>query len=141
MEHGPRMAGYEQRCIACPCPDNLHCSGLDVRRFCELIDPTCPQFNLAYRGVIVQESRSAAAATGLPAAPNSYPAFPRSTRRGDSATAILGDCCGGGALAGIFADTGFDDSSSPAPAANRTENANDQLSEANAIGRQTRDPG
>jgi hypothetical protein len=141
MEHGLRIAGYEQRCIACPCPDDLRCSGLDVRRFCELIDPTCPQFIPAYRGVIVQESRLASAATDSPAAPNSYPAFSGSTRRGEGATAILGDCCGGGALAGIFAEARFDDSSSPAPAANRTENADDQLSEANAIERHTRDPG
>jgi hypothetical protein len=141
MEHGPRIAGHEQRCMACPCPDNLRCSGLDVRRFCELIDPTCPQFDPAYRGVIVQESRPASAETDLLAASNSYPAFLGSTRRGEGATAILGDCCGGGALAGIFAEAGFDDSSSPRPAANRTENANDQFNAANAFERRTRDLG
>jgi hypothetical protein len=140
MEHGPRIARHEQRCIACPCPDNLRCSGLDVRRFCELIDPTCPQFNPAYRGVIVQESRLASAEPDL-LAPNSYPAFLGSIRRGEGATAILGDCCGGGALAGIFAEAGFDDSSSPAPAANQNEDADEQLSEANVFERHTRDPG
>jgi hypothetical protein len=140
MELGPRIAGHEQRCILCPCPENLRCSGLDVRRFCELIDPTCPQFNPAYRGVIVQASRQARAETHAVAASSSYPTILGSTRRGEGPTAILGDCCGGAALAGILAEAGFDDSASLTPAANPTENADDQLSGANAFVRRTRDP-
>ena len=141
MEHGPRITGHEQRCIPCPSHDNLRCSGLDVRRFCELIDPTCPQFNPAYRGVIVQASRQARAETNVVTASNSYPTILGSTRRGEGATAILGDCCGGAALAGILAEAGFDGYSSLAPAANPNENADDQLSGENAFVRHTRDPG
>jgi hypothetical protein len=36
-------------------PD-LRCRGLDVRRFCELLDPSCPQYDPSYVGVILRQS-------------------------------------------------------------------------------------
>jgi len=44
------------RCPRCPVPPAVRCRGLDVRRFCELIDPSCPQFDPGYLDVILSES-------------------------------------------------------------------------------------
>jgi hypothetical protein len=48
------------RCARCPVADGIRCGGLDVPRFCELIDPSCPHFNPGYRDVIVRESHRCA---------------------------------------------------------------------------------
>ena len=57
MDNGQPITDNGQRCIHCPTPENLRCGGLDVRRFCELIDPSCPQYDSGYREVIVREAR------------------------------------------------------------------------------------
>lgn len=45
------------RCGRCPVADPaVRCRGLDVPRYCELIDPVCEQYDPAYVGVIERES-------------------------------------------------------------------------------------
>jgi len=55
------------RCLRCPVLTPVRCRGLDVRRYCELIDPSCAQFDPGYLEVILAESHRLASA--LPVMP------------------------------------------------------------------------
>jgi hypothetical protein len=57
------------RCIRCPTPPEIRCRGLDVRRFCELIDPSGSGYDPGYERVILSEShRLAGIAAPIPPA-------------------------------------------------------------------------
>ena len=44
-------------CLRCPIADpTVRCRGLDVPRFCELIDPACPQYDPGYIAVIEDQT-------------------------------------------------------------------------------------
>ena len=90
------------RCIHCPTPENLRCAGLDVRRFCELIDPSCPQYDAGYLDVIVSEVAPGRGgycrATHIVSPAGPWQADHR--RRGNDRDPA--DCCGGGVPPGIF---------------------------------------
>jgi hypothetical protein len=88
------------RCIHCPTPENLRCAGLDVRRFCELIDPSCPQYDPRYREAIVREGRSAGDDIITLLDLHRHPIDERVRT-----TARPIDCCGGGVPPGIFDET------------------------------------
>ena len=98
-----------------PKSENLRCGGLDVRRFCELIDPSCPQYDSRYRGVIVQEARTPWRRQTRCLRLNPHRAlWEPSMTRGGTSRRFAADCCGG-VPPGIFDGPGFDDSSrSPA---------------------------
>jgi hypothetical protein len=89
------------RCIHCSTPENLRCAGLDVRRFCELIDPSCPQYDPRYLEVIVNESLQAAGDKPRRLTANHDGAHGRIMVSGGP-NAMLADCCGGGVPPGIF---------------------------------------
>ena len=95
MDHG-------QKCIRCPTSENLRCAGLDVRRYCELIDPSFPQYDPGYLQVIVREARRAWENADGRLAPDHHPGFGKPIIEGDEAVAIAPDCCGGGLPPGIF---------------------------------------
>ena len=44
------------RCQRCPTPADVRCVGLDVRRYCELLDPSCPEHDPRYAAVVVDRS-------------------------------------------------------------------------------------
>jgi hypothetical protein len=90
-----------ERCVRCPVDDKTSCAAFLVPRFCELIDPSCPQYEPGYLHVIVSESRPL------------RPADNASTARelkAKSATDFIppldrhapGDCCGGGMVPGVY---------------------------------------
>ena len=81
---------HEKKCGFCPNDETLHCAGLDVRRFCELIDPACPQYDPGYREVIVNATRGAQADTDLFHERRREPVDP-----GASTILIPAGCCGG----------------------------------------------
>jgi len=58
-QNGGKAGAIAGRCPRCPLPaeDPTRCRGEDVRRFCELIDPSCPAYDPGYVGVILAESR------------------------------------------------------------------------------------
>ena len=95
MDHG-------QKCIRCPTPENVRCAGLDVRRYCELIDPSCPQYDPGYLQVIVREARRAWEIADGRLASDRHPGFGKPIIEGDESVAIAPDCCGGGVPPGIF---------------------------------------
>jgi hypothetical protein len=41
-----------RRCESCPCDPGVACRGLQLRRFCELMDPGHPDHEPKYAGVI-----------------------------------------------------------------------------------------
>jgi hypothetical protein len=102
MNNEPRTTDQGQSCIHCPTPENFRCAGLDVRRFCELIDPACRQYDSRYRDVIVRETRRAGedATTRLPA--HDHSGLSKSIIERQETIAIHLDCCGGSVLPGIF---------------------------------------
>ncbi len=53
-----------ERCARCPV-DDARCIGLDVRRYCELLDPACAKHDAQYAGVVLAESRRIAEAPAL----------------------------------------------------------------------------
>ncbi len=67
---------YTMKCNRCPVAGEF-CQGLHVRRFCELIDPSCPQYDARYRQLIIQETK-------------------RARDAGLVVTVRSGGCCGGG---------------------------------------------
>jgi hypothetical protein len=77
------------KCTRCPTPDAIACRGVDVRRFCELLDPACPQFNPGYVDVIMRESYRAS--QDMPPPPS------HATGRGSP-----GACCGGNVPPGAY---------------------------------------
>jgi hypothetical protein len=91
-----------QRCIHCPTPENLHCAGLDVRRFCELIDPSCPEFDSRYLDVIVREAPRAGEDTAMRPTSRRQPDLREPFIEGGETIAIPMDCCGGGVPPGYF---------------------------------------
>jgi hypothetical protein len=97
MDEQPTINNKQQRCIHCPTPENLHCAGLDVRRFCELIDPSCLRYDPGYLAVIVNETRRDA--TFRNALLRSHQ---DAIERGGGTIVIPVDCCGGGLAPGIF---------------------------------------
>jgi len=40
------------RCVRCPIPAELICHGIDVRRFCELLNPNEPAYDPGYAEVL-----------------------------------------------------------------------------------------
>lgn len=86
-------------CEFCPSPEGERCIGLSVRRFCELIDPSCPEYNPGYRDVIVSEGiRARATNAAVEPETDDLLAGPPGV--------LAGDCCGGARL-GMF--DAFDD--------------------------------
>ncbi len=94
------------RCIHCPTPENTRCAGLDVRRYCALIDPKCAHFSPGYREVIVHESllRRDEFSTRLADDRQMEIRAPISDEA--ERIAISTDCCGGAIPPGIFDDIG-----------------------------------
>jgi hypothetical protein len=85
-QHVPPQEG---RCARCPTPDAIACRGIDVRRFCDLIDPACPQYDPGYIHVILRESYRAPLDMPPP--------------RVDATDRIpLGKCCGGNLPPGAY---------------------------------------
>ena len=62
--HGDAMR--DEPCIRCPVPKGTLSAGLEVRRFCELLDPWCSQYDPGYREVIFQASRRQENETDMP---------------------------------------------------------------------------
>jgi hypothetical protein len=88
-------------CIRCPVDDKTSCAGFLVPRFCELIDPSCPQYEPSYLQVIVRESRRLRPSDDPSTAPELDAKFatdflPSSDRHAP------GDCCGGGMALGAY---------------------------------------
>jgi hypothetical protein len=78
------------KCPNCPVDAELVCPGVDVLRFCQLIDPNHRDHQPAYRGTVMALAASTAAGPFEPAA-----------------LADMADdtepCCGGtGAMPGVF---------------------------------------
>jgi hypothetical protein len=92
------------RCIHCPAPERVRCAGLDVRRYCELIDPSCPQYDSGYLEVIVREARRSWEDTDSRLASQRHPRMDKSTIDVDETIVIPADCCGGGVPPGLFDD-------------------------------------
>jgi hypothetical protein len=92
------------RCRYCPTSDRIACPGLDVRRFCALIDPECPRYDPAYVGVILSEAhRRSGPTAGRPGAESAHRIIDDTpTPNPAPPIQIAGDCCGGGVLPGIF---------------------------------------
>jgi hypothetical protein len=90
------------RCIRCPTPENLRCAGLDVRRFCELIDSSCPQYDSRYIDVIVRDSRRAREDTATRLNSWHEPGFSKPIVGGRETIVIPFDCCGGGLPLDVF---------------------------------------
>jgi hypothetical protein len=124
MNNGQRATDNGQNCIHCPTPESVRCAGLDVRRFCELIDPSCPQYDSRYRDVIVQEARYALTVKDTLPGLNPHPASGSRSVDAGGTIGVAADCCGG-VPAGIFDGPGFDDSSTAPPAATRNEDTRD----------------
>jgi hypothetical protein len=105
-DHPLKVNGYppvktEESCVRCPVAEEISCAGFLVPRFCELIDPSCPQYDPGYLQVIVRESRPlrpsddpspASESDVKSAAPN----LPPSNRHAPV------DCCGGGMAPGVY---------------------------------------
>ena len=70
------------KCPNCPV-DGDYCRGLEVRRFCELLDPSNPAHRPTYRGVVLYHT----ALHSGQEPPQSDPTRP--------ATLASGPCCGG----------------------------------------------
>ncbi len=79
-----------KKCGFCPTDETLGCAGLDVRRFCELIDPACTQYDPGYREVIVTATRRALADMNLLDEWRREP-----VDEGAGTLVIPTDCCGG----------------------------------------------
>ena len=90
------------RCIHCPTPENVRCAGLDVRRFCELIDPSCPQYDSRYLDVIVREGRRAGEDTATRLISYHQSGFSKPIIEGGETVVIPSHCCGGDLPNGIF---------------------------------------
>ena len=90
------------RCMHCPTPENLRCAGLDVRRFCELIDPSCPQYDSRYKDVIVRETNQSVEDTATRIRSHHRPDFSKPIDEGGETIKISLDCCGGALPPGIF---------------------------------------
>ena len=102
-DHGQLTKGNRQmRCIYCPTQENLHCSGLDVRRFCELIDPSCPQYDSRYLDVIVREAQSTVEHTASRVRSYHQPEFSKPILEGGETIGRSLDCCGGALPLGMF---------------------------------------
>jgi hypothetical protein len=102
MDHQPQASDLGQRCIRCPAPENLRCAGFDVRRFCELIDPSCPQYEPGYLKVIVREASRIADNTDA-RLDSLYQRHARGAiMQPDETILIPADCCGGAVPPGIF---------------------------------------
>jgi hypothetical protein len=94
----------DEPCIRCPVAKGTRCAGLDVRRYCELLDPCCPQHDPGYREVILQASRRQEHDTDMPL--KLYPLSASSTLPLEERDSILipHDCCGGAISPGIDKD-------------------------------------
>jgi hypothetical protein len=90
------------RCIHCPTPENLRCAGLDVRRFCELIDPSCPQYDSRYLDLIVRETHRWEKDNATRLTSSHRPDFSKPIIKGGETIVIPLDCCGGGVPPGVF---------------------------------------
>lgn len=105
-----------QRCIHCPTSESVRCRAIDVRRFCELIDPSCPQFDSRYRDVIVQETQRAMTVKDELPGLNPHPAFRSRSVDAGAMINVAADCCGGAVPPGIFDDPERDAPSPTTPA-------------------------
>jgi hypothetical protein len=90
------------RCIHCPTPENVRCAGFVVRRFCELIDPSCPQYDSRYIDVIIREGRRSGADNATRLRSYHQPGFIEPIIEGLATIEVPLDCCGGGVPPGIF---------------------------------------
>jgi hypothetical protein len=90
------------RCIHCPTLEGVRCAGLLVRRFCELIDPSCAQYDSRYKDVIVRESHRPGEDTSAQLTSHHQPGFGKPIIEGGDTTVISFDCCGGGVPPGIL---------------------------------------
>jgi hypothetical protein len=106
MDHGPRTTENGQRCSYCPIPESLRCAGFEVRRFCELIDPSCPQFDSGYVEVIARETRLAGEDDDLRHASSHQTDFSKQLIEERATIIIPVDCCGGGVPPGVFDEPG-----------------------------------
>jgi hypothetical protein len=91
----------EEPCVRCPVADETSCAGILVPRFCELIDPSCPQYDPGYLQVIVRESGQPRPSDDPSAAPepdakSATPYLPPSIHSAPV------DCCGGGMAPGVY---------------------------------------
>jgi hypothetical protein len=91
----------EEPCVRCPVADETACAGILIPRFCELINPSCPQYDPGYLQVIIRESRPLRAsddpsAAHEPDAKSATALLPPSNRHAPV------DCCGGGMAPGVY---------------------------------------
>ena len=71
--------------ICCrPLPVDFPCRGLDVPRFCQLLDPSCPQHDPRYAEVIIRESP--------PRCSRPASSFRRQSRRRDPQSSLRSAC-------------------------------------------------
>lgn len=90
------------RCIHCPTSEKIRCAGLDVRRFCELIDPTCPDFDPGYLSVIAGQTRAVEEDTDIRIASTDSSAAHEPIIHNTQTIGFSADCCGGGVPHGVF---------------------------------------
>ena len=95
------------RCIHCPTPESYRCPGLDVRRFCELIDPACPQYDACYIEVIVKDACRPSPNTNAMLRPGHPITQSTPVAAGGELTGISADCCGANMPPGVFDDPLF----------------------------------
>ena len=73
-----------------------------MRRFCELIDPSCPQYNQGYCEVIVREAHRTREETDMRLASYHPTSSGKPVIEGGKPIVIPTDCCGGGMPPGVF---------------------------------------
>jgi hypothetical protein len=83
------------RCIYCPSPEEVRCPGLDVRRFCELIDPAYPQYEPGYAPVIALHARPLAIDTDALRETHHQATDMTPNANGEGPISVNPDCCGG----------------------------------------------
>lgn len=73
-----------------------------MHRFCELIDPSCAQYDTRYLDVIVREARWAGEDSATRLMSDHQTGFSKPTIDEGETIVIPFDCCGGGMPPGIF---------------------------------------
>lgn len=102
MADGLGMLDRDQRCVRCPAPQDARCPGRDVRRFCELIDPACPQYEPGYLDVIVRQSSRPGDDADVRLA-GSYARDPgRLTEVRVEGLTVTANCCPGAVPPGVY---------------------------------------
>ncbi len=70
------------RCSHCPAPIEEHCRGEEVNRFCDFVNPSHPQYDPAYKRILVRDDHQG---------PIEMP--PRTSESNEAASYL--PCCGG----------------------------------------------